>query len=541
MRGNAWQITAIISIILVVVLIVPLVIMGRDYQTRVTNEKEAIESQRTTAQKATTLEGELRTLKTMISGADSATVADVQKQHADIMGKARPGENDTTLTYIGTLTDLLADLDTARQAQSDWQGKYGQELSAHTNARNSYDAVVRTERQNAAAARQDRDNAQAKFDQDIRNLRDQLSVAHKEQNDTLAREARVLRELRDRVAQLEGENYDIAARNRHLNSMLEDVRNPNVEYPAGKIISIDQQSGLAYVNLGSADGLLVRTMFSVYHSSITGFSFRTVPIGEEAVYCSVCKRDVARDVSKASIEVTKIMGPHRAEVRILQDILTDPIMVGDVVHSPIWRPGQKLRFALTAGMHLPGAGIDSGTEAVKRLIEMNGGIVDCWIDETVPLGEDNMKGVLTDLTNFIVINERAAVGDLTPEAALAQDELKVAARNRVIKTISLDDLLVRMGWRNVTPVDHFDSLDYMPNVMRVVPQTQGEVRPSAGVVSPVFSPDNPGARVDARDANPARTSPGIVAPLFNGAAPPSPNSGGGTSELFRPRSPVGAQ
>jgi len=541
MRSNAWQITAIISIILVIVLIVPLVIMGKDYQTRVTNEKEATDRATAAAREAATWKSEAEALKTIISGADTLTLADVRRQHAEIMGKARPGENETTLTYFGTLTDLLADLDAARQANSDLQGRYEQELSGHNNAKEKYDAIVEAEQRNVTAARTQLADAQRKFEQDILSIRNQLSVASDEQNATLAREARTRRELEGRVTELEGDNYDISAINRHLASLLEDVRNPNVEYPAGKILSVDQQSGLAYVNLGSADGLLVRTMFSVYHSSITGLSFRTAPVGEEAVYCSVCKRDVARDVSKASVEVTKILGPHRAEVRILQDILTDPIMVGDVVHSPIWKPGQKLRFALTAGMQLPGSGIGSGTEAVKRLIEMNGGIVDAWIDETVLLGEENMKGAITDLTNFIVISERAAIGDLTPEAALAQDELLAAARNRVIKTISLDDLLVRMGWRNVTPVAHFDSLEYMPNVMRVVPQTQGEVRPSSGVVSPVFTPDNPGARVDARDANPARVSPGIVAPLFNDAAPPSPNSSGGTSELFRPRSPVGGQ
>jgi hypothetical protein len=541
MRGNAWQITSIISIILVVVLIVPLVIMGRDYQSRTEETRQAREEQRTTAQRAATLEGEIRTLKTMVGSAETATLAEVQRQHTEIMGRARPGENETTLTYVGTLVDLLADLDAARQAQSDWQAKYEQELSAHTHARDSYDAIVRTERQNVAEARNRLADAEARFGQDVRNFRDQLSVAHTEQNATLAREARTRREMLDRVAQLEGENYDIAAINRDLAVLLEEVRNPNVEHPAGRIISVDQQAGLAHVNLGSADGLMVRTMFSVYHSSITGLSFRTAPVGEEAVYCSVCKRDVARDVSKASVEVTRILGPHRAEVRILQDILTDPIMIGDVVYSPIWKPGQKLRFALTAGMYLPGSGIDSGTEAVKRLIEMNGGIVDCWIDETVPLGEEHLQGAITNLTNFIVVSDKVSRGTMSPEVALAQDELEASARNRLIRTISLDDLLSRMGWRNVTPVAHFDSLEYMPDLMRVVPQNQADVRPSSGVVSPVFTPDNPEARVDARDANPPRVSPGIVAPLFNEAAPPSPSSSGRTSELFRSRSPVGGQ
>ena len=541
MRGNAWQITAIIAIILVVVLIVPLVIMGRSHQSMAEETKQAKNDQREAAQKAATLEGEVRTLKTLISGADTLTLDAIQKQHADIVEKARPGENDTTRSYLDTLTMALADLDNAKKTQVDWQGKHDQLSSEFNNARQSYNAVVDAERRNVEGMRARLVEAQRKFDQDILNLRDQLKNAHAEQNSTLAREARTSRELTDRVNQLEGENRDIGETNRYLASLVDDVRNPNVEHPAGKILSVNQQAGLAYVNLGSAEGLMVRTMFSVYHSSITGISFRTAPVGEEAVYCDVCKRDVARDVSKASVEVTRILGPHQAEVRILEDILTDPIMAGDVVYSPIWKPGQKLRFALTAGMHLPGSGIDSGTEAVKRLIEMNGGIIDCWIDETAQPGEYLRGEGISDLTNFIVVSEKATLGELAPEIALAQDELKAHARNRAIKTISLDDLLSRMNWRNVTPVDTFGELEFKPDTMRVVPQRPGMVQQSRGVVSPKFTPDNPNARVDAREANPARPSPGVVSPLFNDTAPPPPVSSGRTSDLFRPRSPVAGQ
>ena len=542
MRGNAWQITAIIAIILVVVLIIPLVIMGRNHQTLTEETKQAKNEQRDAAQKAATLEGEVKTLKNLICGADTLALDAIQKQHADIVEKARPGENNTTRSYHDTLTVVLGDLDNARKSQADWQGKYEQEASAHNNARQSYNAAIAAERRNTEGMRERLAEAQAQFGKDVQNIREQLSIAHAEQSVTLAREARTRRELTDRANQLEGENRDIGETNKYLASLVDDVRNPNVEHPAGKVVSIDQQAGLAYVNLGSADGLMVRTMFSVYHSSITGLSFRTAPVGEEAVYCSVCKRDVSRDVSKASVEVTRILGPHRAEVRILEDILTDPIMVGDVVYSPIWKPGQRLHFALTAGMHLPGSGIDSGTEAIKRLIEMNGGIVDCWIDETVPLGEEHLRGPgISDLTNFIVVSEKTSLGELSPEIALAQDELKANAKNRAIKTISLDDLLSRMSWRNVTPVDTFGELEFKPDIMRVVPQRPGTAQQSGGVVSPVFTPDNPSARVDAREANPARSSSGVVAPLFNDKAPPPPLSSGRTSELFRSRSPVAGQ
>jgi hypothetical protein len=114
------------------------------------------------------------------------------------------------------------------------------------------------------------------------------------------------------------------------------------------------------------------------------------------------------------------------------------------------------------------------------------------------------------------------------------------AKNRAVKAISLEDLLSRMGYKNMTPVHTFNSPTFTPE-MRVVPGQQGAVRQSSGVVSPMFTPDNAASRLNARDANPARTSPGIVSPLFDDKAPTPPSSSGKTSELFRPRSPVAGQ
>ena len=540
MRSNPWQITAIIAIILVVVLIVPLVIMGRNHQTLADETKQAKAAAQEAAQKAATAQGDAEKLTELISGVRAAPLTEVQKQHADVMEKALPGEDAATRSYFDALTAMISGLDNAKREQEDWQRKYEQLESDYNNAKNNYQALEDRLQDDLRKVENQRTADKNTFDRQIVDHSQELEKMNAEQKIILARGESEERKLNDRANQLEFAMRDIGETNRYLAGLLEDVRNPNVEYPAGKILSVDQRAGLAIVNLGSADGLLVRTMFSVYHSSITGLSFHTAPVGKEAVYCDVCKREVSRNVSKASVEVMRILGEHRAEVRILDDILTDPIMVGDVVYSPIWRPGQKLRFALTAGMHLPGSSIESGTEAVKRLIEMNGGVVDCWIEETVPFGEEHLRGSLTDLTNYIVVSE-GTTRILEPEAARAQEALKESARNRAVKTISLDDLLSRMNWRNVTPGYVAGSQEFLPDVMRVIPQQQGTTHQSSGTVAPVFTPDNVGARVDARDANPVRTSPGTVSPLYNGAAPPPPNSGGSTSELFRPRRPVGGQ
>lgn len=535
MRGNAWQVTAIIAILLVIVLLVPLVLMGRGWQTLSDRANQAEKNQNDTAQKAATLEREVDALKTLLGKPDVAALDDVLTLYTETMKEVRPGENDSTRTYHGTLTALLGDLKNMRKELCNEKADKCQLYSDYENARKSYEDLISQEKANLRRVEAARAAEQNQYIRARDDYKQELNEANRQQRGTLDQLERTKYELTDRANQLEFANRDIRETNTYLAGMLEDIRNPNVEYPAGKIISVNQQAGAAIINLGSADGLMVRTMFSVYHSSVAGLTFRTVPAGREAVYCDVCRREISRDVSKASVEVMQILGAHKAEVRILDDILTDPIMAGDVIYSPIWKPGQKWRFALTAGMHLPGTSLDSGTEAVIHLIESNGGVVDCWIDETAEEGENCLKGTLSDLTNFVVIHEATARG-LEPEVALVQEGLLESARNRAIKIISLDDLLSRMGWKNTTPVYVFGSEEFMPAEMRVIPQRQESVRYSDNKVSPLFTPDNPNARVNARDI-PARSSGGVVSPLYNEQAPPPPVSSGRTSDLFRPRSP----
>ena len=536
MRGNAWQVTAIIAILLVIVLLIPLVLMGRGWKTLSDDAASAKKNQIETAQRAATLEREADSLKALIGKSDVNELNELLQQHAGILSGIRPGESDPTRTYHDTLIALIGNI-TIMQGEIQKAGEDRAKLqSEYNNAQENYRRLLDQEKANLRRVETDRNAERNEYLRTRETYSNEMAEVYAQQKLAQDRLERTRNELTDRVNQLEFSNKDISDTNTFLANLLEDVRNPNVEHPDGKIISVDQKSGTAIVNLGSADGLLVRTMFSVYHSSITGLSFRTTSEGRDAVYCDVCKREVSREVAKASVEVMRILGPHRAEVRILDDILTDPIMAGDVVYSPIWKPGQKLRFALGAGMRLPGSSLFSGTDGVKRLIESQGGIVDCWIDAMAGEGEEYLQGELLNLTNFVVIDDEASRG-LEPGVALVQEGLLESARNRAIKIISLENLLSRMAWKNMTPVYVFGSEEFLPAEMRVSPIPQSSVRYSDNRVSPMFTPDNPNARINARDANTVRDSGGIVSPLFNDQAPPPPNSGGRTSDLFRTRSP----
>ncbi len=61
---------------------------------------------------------------------------------------------------------------------------------------------------------------------------------------------------------------------------------------------------------------------------------------------------------KGGIEISRILGDHLAEARIVDDNISDPLLPGDVVHTALWTPGVREKFAFTDGMDIDGDGTD---------------------------------------------------------------------------------------------------------------------------------------------------------------------------------------
>ena len=91
-------------------------------------------------------------------------------------------------------------------------------------------------------------------------------------------------------------------------TIISKLNQPTMDVPAGEVTWVNQGSSTVWINLGRADALERQTGFSVYSADST---------------------DLGKAVKKASIEVTKILGDHSAEARIVDNKLTDPIMPCD--------------------------------------------------------------------------------------------------------------------------------------------------------------------------------------------------------------------
>jgi len=245
---------------------------------------------------------------------------------------------------------------------------------------------------------------------------------------------------------------------------IDHIKNPVIDVPSGKIEWINQRNRSVWINLGSADYLNRLTTFSVYDAGVG---------------------TLAQTKAKASIEVTKILGPHLAEARITEDTITNPILPGDVIYTPIWEPGKPKHFALVGLIDVDGDG-KSDLDMVVNLIRMSGGVVDAW--QTV---DGKMSGKMTPEINYVVVGKEPSESATKDYVKVYNDMMRDAA-NWALRRITLQDLLTQMGYRQEERVVHFGS-GAAPGQFRAT-APESAPRKSTGSVAPVFQERQPPAK-----------------------------------------------
>lgn len=191
------------------------------------------------------------------------------------------------------------------------------------------------------------------------------------------------------------------------------------ENPDGKVKWVNQQQRLAWIDLGLSDGLSRQTTFSVYNHDQAG---------------------VSSAKPKGRIEVIRITGPHMSECRILDDELTNPIMPNDLIHTPAWSPGQEVRFALVGFMDINGDGV-SDRETVKRVISINGGIIDAELND-----DGTREGTFSINTRYLIQGSKP--NEKTGANVLAEyNKMLEEVQRYNVEIVSVQKLLERMGWK----------------------------------------------------------------------------------------------
>ena len=301
-----------------------------------------------------------------------------------------------------------------------------------TKAQADKDANAQAEAARVAAATA----AQAKADADLANERKSYSDERTRMDGEKNKLATVLADKDKRhkaeLDKVSKEHADLLAQNTQYKTTidlktlrLDELEKEQVnlfESPDGKITWVNQRQRLVWINVGKADGLLRQTSFSVFDHDING---------------------VANAKSKARIEVVRIADDHLAECRILEDSASNPILVGDVIHTPSWSPGQRIHFALAGFMDIDGDRTND-FDLIKSIITMNGGVVDAELT-----ANGVRKGAITVNTRYIVLGDtdRGGTSDTDNKFRSEYTAMRNEADRYGTETIALQKLLSQMGWK----------------------------------------------------------------------------------------------
>jgi hypothetical protein len=347
-----------------------------------------------------------------------------------IQGVANPKQ-----TVLATLEGLRATLDAANKEIASLKGNLQAANDKIIQLEKVYQTRVDGHNESQKGSEQQLQAISRKVDEDLQ-ARDKRITALEEDLKREQIEKEQIRENADRTEK--SLNDKVVSLTNIVNEQkrrIEEVLKESFEVADGQVVSVDANQRLVFINLGSLDNLRPQVSFSVYSHDHRG-------IGREA-----------RDI-KASIEVTRILGPHQAEAKILQQDRTRPISAGDPIYSPIWAGGRSEYFAFVGLIDFDKDG-KSDRETLHRLLK--GARAEIELEVTDEGVREPADGKLSENTKFLVLGDVpdpsrfAAQDERRPqiEAIMSQRKaLRDEATAAGVRIVSLSDFMAYMGFQS---------------------------------------------------------------------------------------------
>ena len=408
--------------------------------------------------------------------------AEMAAIHAQYEKDMKTGEAKQR-SYQTLFTNLLPEIQKLNSANTDLNTKNADLARERDDART-------TEKARADLAESNYKTAKDEYDVNIKAETDKYNVAVTEKDAQLADFSKARADLTTQIAQ---NPKTISERDSNIRDLgntialqtkrIEELRDEPFESPDGQVTWVNQRSGTVWINLGLSDGLRRQTAFSVYQQDAMNVATHTGPAkaGEEE---TTSRRMV--DERKGMIEVTRVIDQHLAEARIVEDFAADPILPGDQIFSPSWKPGRQTRFALVGFMDIDDDR-RSDRDLIRNIITMNGGRIDAEVHD-----DGAVEGELSAETRYLVRGVQPDGSD--PKVLAAYSTINGQADELGVPKIELQELLEQMGYKTeVRTVGLGKNAD--PQQFKPQP-AEGSARKSTGNTSGVFKERRPPARSD---------------------------------------------
>ncbi|TWU07681.1 hypothetical protein [Stieleria varia] len=184
---------------------------------------------------------------------------------------------------------------------------------------------------------------------------------------------------------------------------LNELQSDRFESVQGEIRSVRRGGEVCSINLGSADALRPGITFGV-----------------------VDRNDRLEDAEvKATLQVTKILGQHLAEARVIaRPRMETPIIEGDYVYSPFWAPGREVKIALAGDIDIDGDSKPDNS-ALVGMIQAAGAKVSAAF---LPNGQ--VEGKLDSSIRFMVTGEAPDLDGPNADENAAQIAIVGKAREK---------------------------------------------------------------------------------------------------------------
>jgi hypothetical protein len=462
-ENQGLQIALILFVTVTIVLSVTTYLGMKWYSDEIKARQAASEAGTKSEQKAMTTANEVEELKKVIGAASTENLQTIKETFAADMKKWGAAYPETALFYRPLLEKMQLTIEEKNRALDAAKDEIPKLTDDYKSFKEGKDQEVAKFRESSQKTADDLAGEQAKFqderrkkNEEVDGIQTSLVDARKKLTDSRKKAEDDAKATKALIAQLKDLVTD-------QSDKIAKITSDKVGAPNGEITWVNQRNATVWLNLGRADSLQRQVTFSVYPSDVTDMT--------------------AKGARKAMIEVTQILGDHFAEARVLDDTLSNPIMPGDKIFTPVWNPGEKRHFALAGLMDVDGDG-RSDLQTVLNLIAINGGAVDCYVTDA-----GKLVGQITINTNCLILGDAPTEKSGTGQRESFTKVLRDADQLR-LQRIQLADLLQRMGWKNLSPVIQFGR-GANPKDFIAKPPEGGVPKKSTGSVSDVFKKRQP--------------------------------------------------
>ncbi len=447
-RENQGYLIAVILLVLLSVVLAIATYFGFTNMSEIADQRDDLQAQLVSRTNTSDAYREQAGILKSYLGLQGYSVAEVSTRLETLN---RSGEQNV-INETQSITDLYNE-DMARynnkpeNEEGTWRGLVNDFADAVKNLHNT----VIVQRSNIDRAEQQRQTDLAAKDKEIEAKDNQLNLAQQDLAEEKNRHAQTRTELESklnvseasvknlnqrvqelqniRLADKQGFDAELAKRQDTINALKAQVRRQTefeTEVADGQVVSVSPILGKVVINLGYEDNLRPQMTFAVYDQQLTSFE---------------------KGKQKAKIEIIRILNPHLAEARVVEQSHTDPILTRDFVVSSTWDPGYAVPIALAGVIDLDGDGV-SDLQRLISIVRLNGGDVVAYHDE-----EGNVVGEIDENTRYFVRGQEPS--DAQMAAAYARlDDQRISFE---VQTISVRELLNSMGVTNEAKIQRMDS------------------------------------------------------------------------------------